>query len=55
MYRKQAYAWPRLAQSELSTQGRYLVVLSYCVVDFINPRKIKSSIIVKANGVIFIR
>lgn len=25
MYKKQAYAWPRLAQSELSTQARNLV------------------------------
>ena len=52
MYRKQAYVWPKFAQSELSTQGRNSVRNGRFVTDIEGRKDITKAII--STGIVFI-
>ena len=52
MYKKQAYVWPKFAQSELSTQGRNSVRNGRFVTDIEGRKDITKAIIL--TGIVFI-
>ena len=52
MYKKQAYVWPKFAQSELSTQGRNSVRNGRFVTDIEGRKDITKAII--STGIVFI-